>query len=41
MERFLRAANALAADGPPEPEAVLALAARHGIEITGALPAGS
>jgi hypothetical protein len=39
MERFLRAADALGGDGPPAPEAVLALAARHGIEITGASPA--
>ena len=41
MESFLRAADALAADGPPAAEAVLAVAARNGIEITGALPAAS
>ena len=33
MERFLRAADALAGDGPPAPEVVLDLAARHGIEM--------
>jgi oxalate decarboxylase/phosphoglucose isomerase-like protein (cupin superfamily) len=38
MEGFLRAAGALTADGPPDMERVLALAARHGIEITGPLP---
>lgn len=34
MERFFRAAAALAADGPPTMDDVLALAARHGVEIT-------
>ena len=38
MESFLRAADALAGDGPPAPEDVMALAARHGIEMAGALP---
>ena len=38
MESFLRAAEALAGDGPPSAEAVMALAARHGIERAGALP---
>jgi len=35
MENFTRAAAALAADGPPEMDAVLALAAQHGIEMLG------
>ena len=34
MERFARAAGALAASGAPEIAEVLALAAAHGIEIT-------
>jgi len=34
MERFVRAAAALAADGPPAIADVLALAGRHGVEIT-------
>jgi len=34
MERFLRAAAALAVGGPPAIEDVLALAGRHGVEIT-------
>ena len=34
MERFARAAGALAADGAPEIAEILALAAAHGIEIT-------
>jgi mannose-6-phosphate isomerase-like protein (cupin superfamily) len=38
MERFARAAAALARDGAPEPRAVAELAARHGIEATGPLP---
>ena len=39
MESFLRSAGELASDGPPRMEDVLALAERHGIEITGPLPA--
>jgi mannose-6-phosphate isomerase-like protein (cupin superfamily) len=35
MEAFARGAAALAADGDTNMEAVLALAARHGIEMTG------
>jgi hypothetical protein len=35
IERFARAAAALAADGTAEMDDVLALAARHGIEQTG------
>jgi oxalate decarboxylase/phosphoglucose isomerase-like protein (cupin superfamily) len=38
MERFLLAAAALAADGPPDVDAVLALAEEHGIEMTGPVP---
>ena len=38
MERFIRAAGAVAADGPPEVEDVLVLAAAHGIELTRPLP---
>lgn len=38
MERFLRAAGTLAAAGPPAVDEVLALAAQHGIEITGPAP---
>jgi oxalate decarboxylase/phosphoglucose isomerase-like protein (cupin superfamily) len=34
MERFLRAAAALGADGPPAVDDLLALAARHGVETT-------
>jgi mannose-6-phosphate isomerase-like protein (cupin superfamily) len=34
MERFFRAAAELAADGPPAIDDVLALAARHGVEVT-------
>lgn len=41
MEGFLRAADVLSGDGPPAPEAVLALAARHGIEITARRPTGA
>ncbi len=35
MENFTRAVAALAADGPPEMDAVLAIAAQHGIELLG------
>ncbi len=38
MERFTRAAAALAAQGPAAMDEVLALAARHGIEVTGPVP---
>ena len=38
MEKFTRAAAALAADGDPTMEAVLALAAEHGIELLGPIP---
>jgi mannose-6-phosphate isomerase-like protein (cupin superfamily) len=38
MERFARAAAALAADGAPAIHEVLELAGRHGIEMTGAIP---
>jgi oxalate decarboxylase/phosphoglucose isomerase-like protein (cupin superfamily) len=38
MENFLRAAGALATGEPPSMEEVLALAARHGIEMTGPVP---
>ena len=38
MERFTRAAAALAVDGAPTIEAVLALAAQHGIELLGPVP---
>ena len=34
MEGFVRAAAALAADGPPALAAVLAVAERHGVEMT-------
>ena len=34
MEGFVRAAAALAADGPPAMADVLAVAERHGVEIT-------
>jgi mannose-6-phosphate isomerase-like protein (cupin superfamily) len=39
FERFLRAAAALGAAGPPALEDVLRLAASHGVEITGPVPA--
>ena len=39
MERFVRAAAALSAGGPPSPEAVIELAERHGVEFTGPVPA--
>jgi len=39
LERFARAAAASAADGPPRIEDVLALAERHGIEMTRPVPA--
>ena len=35
MENFTRAVAAIAADGPPEMDAVLAIAAQHGIELLG------
>jgi len=38
MEGFCRAAAALAADGEPSMEAVLSVAARHGIELLGPVP---
>lgn len=38
MERFVRAAGALAAQGPPAMEDVLAVAERHGVEIAGPVP---
>jgi mannose-6-phosphate isomerase-like protein (cupin superfamily) len=38
MEGFSRAAAALAADGPPAMEDVLAVAERHGIEMLGPVP---
>lgn len=38
MENFSRAAAALAADGNPSMEAVLAIAADHGIELLGPIP---
>ena len=41
MEAFLRAAGELAADGPPDVAAVLALASRHGIEMAGPVPAAA
>ncbi len=41
MEAFLRAAAELAADGPPDMDAVLALASRHGIEMAGPVPAAA
>ena len=41
MERFLRAAAALAADGPPAPADVMRVAAEHGIRFTGPLPAAA
>lgn len=39
MENFSRAAAVLAADGPPDMGEVLAMAARHGIELLGPIPA--
>jgi len=38
MERFTRAVAALAAETDPSMEAMLALAARHGIEMLGPVP---
>ncbi len=38
MEGFVRAAAALAADGSPSMDAVLAIAAQHGIELLGPIP---
>jgi oxalate decarboxylase/phosphoglucose isomerase-like protein (cupin superfamily) len=38
MERFIRAAGALAAGGTPAIEDVLALAAAHGVELTRPIP---
>jgi hypothetical protein len=38
MEGFLRAGAALAADGNADMEAVLAVAAQHGIELLGPVP---
>jgi hypothetical protein len=38
MEGFLRAAGALGAAGRLRPEQVMALAERHGIELTGPVP---
>jgi mannose-6-phosphate isomerase-like protein (cupin superfamily) len=38
IERFMRAAGAAAANGPPDPADVLALAERHGIEMTRPVP---
>jgi len=40
MEGFSRAAAALAADGTPTMDAVLAIAAENGIELLGPVPAG-
>ncbi|PVY95475.1 cupin domain-containing protein [Actinomycetospora cinnamomea] len=39
MEGFCRAAAALAPDGPPVMDEVLAIAERHGIELLGPVPA--
>jgi mannose-6-phosphate isomerase-like protein (cupin superfamily) len=39
MEAFVREAGAMVAAGPPEIEEVLAVAGRHGVEITRPLPA--
>jgi oxalate decarboxylase/phosphoglucose isomerase-like protein (cupin superfamily) len=41
MERFIRAAGHLAGQGPPQIDDVLALAERHGITMTGPVPAGA
>jgi quercetin dioxygenase-like cupin family protein len=38
MEGFFRAAAALAAEGDPSMDAVLAIAAEHGIELLGPIP---
>jgi mannose-6-phosphate isomerase-like protein (cupin superfamily) len=38
MERFVRGAAALASEGPAAMADVLALAARHGVEVTGPMP---
>ena len=38
MENFTRAAAVLAADGPPSMDAVLAIAAKYGIELLGPIP---
>jgi hypothetical protein len=40
MEGFMRAAAALAADGDPGMDAVLAIATQHGIELLAPVPAG-
>ena len=39
MENFVRDAAALAANGNPGVDAVLAIAQRHGIELLGEIPA--
>ena len=39
MEGFSRAAAALAAEGAPDMDAVLALAEQHGIQMLGPIPA--
>ena len=39
MEKFCRTVAAMAADGPPEMEAVLEVASRSGIEMLGPIPA--
>lgn len=39
MEQFSRAAAALAANGEPAMDDVLAIAERHGIELLGPIPA--
>jgi hypothetical protein len=39
MEGFLRAGAALAAQGDPSMDAVLTIAAQHGIELLGPIPA--
>jgi mannose-6-phosphate isomerase-like protein (cupin superfamily) len=41
MEGFLRAGAALAGDGDPSMDAVLTIAAQHGIELLGPIPAVS
>ena len=41
MENFSRAAAALAADGDPSMEQVLAVAAENGIELLGPIPAAA
>jgi oxalate decarboxylase/phosphoglucose isomerase-like protein (cupin superfamily) len=38
MERFFRSAGELAAEGPPRPEDVVAVAERNGIVFTGPVP---